>query len=644
MLEHPIIYKIQRRIRRLLSRFFPALVEHIDVLMMRGAVARLCSSGKLESRMVDDSPYKDDARLAQDTWVRVVAAADEVVFGKFCFLGGEVFYSDEIDWHRDFKSGYRWDPHLHYTRVPVFVDHPGADIKIPWELSRFQHVGALGLAWRHTRQRKYAECFKAHVLAWIESNPVDHGVNWVCSMDIAIRAVNWIAGWQLMHDAWRDDPDQARFLERLAHSLWRHALHIRRNLEWNGPQNPKRSNHFVSDLVGLLAMGAVFRDTRKGRAWLRYACRRLETEIHHQVLDDGVIHERATGYHRLDTELFLYAQTVAGLAGRPFGKRYADKLGKMREFIAAYSLEDGSFFQFGDQDDGRLMACGSLAAQTHLYLAPEEGRDGGSVFHSPDLYLLTGDARTGHRCSSRSSTHPESGFFILKGNHVSVMIRAGSLGYGGGHCHNDQLAFAMSVGGREIFADHGSYVYSTDVDQRNVFRGTRHHSTLCVNGQEQNPIRTDRGHLFLLPDRTATTVLEQRLDGAVLKIKAFHDGYAQCPKPVVLHRTFLLDKDNRRLEIIDEITGGGDEYTLEWNFHLHPEVEGGLDGAHAVVSRDGHRVVADASGELDPWSFVDCAHSPGYGLKQSCRCLRKTARIADLPASRKVVFRLEWKT
>ena len=43
-----------------------------------------------------------------------------------------------IDWQYDCKSGYKWNPHTHYTQIK-YGDIAGQDIKVPWELGRFQH-------------------------------------------------------------------------------------------------------------------------------------------------------------------------------------------------------------------------------------------------------------------------------------------------------------------------------------------------------------------------------------------------------------------------------------------------------------------------------------------------------------------------
>ncbi|MFN8376010.1 MAG: hypothetical protein U0694_24445 [Anaerolineae bacterium] len=43
-----------------------------------------------------------------------------------------------LDWHIDFKSGYRWSE-LAPSNTLVYGDKPGVDVKVPWELARAQH-------------------------------------------------------------------------------------------------------------------------------------------------------------------------------------------------------------------------------------------------------------------------------------------------------------------------------------------------------------------------------------------------------------------------------------------------------------------------------------------------------------------------
>lgn len=52
-----------------------------------------------------------------------------------------------IDWHKDFKSGYRYSANTWYKDIKSGLI-PGVDIKVPWESSRMQHLVLFAYAYR----------------------------------------------------------------------------------------------------------------------------------------------------------------------------------------------------------------------------------------------------------------------------------------------------------------------------------------------------------------------------------------------------------------------------------------------------------------------------------------------------------------
>ena len=165
----------------------------------------------------------------------------------------------KIDWHRDFKSGERWNPQVFYTDTEIIKGN-GSDIKVPWELSRFQHLPTLGKAYWLTSDEKYAREFVNEISDWIYSNPPQFGVNWNCTMEIAIRAVNWIWGYYFFKDSLQVSRE---FLLKFLKSLLVHGRHIRSNLErnWRGVN----TNHYLSNLVGLVYLGVMFPEFKEAK-------------------------------------------------------------------------------------------------------------------------------------------------------------------------------------------------------------------------------------------------------------------------------------------------------------------------------------------------------------------------------------------
>src|SRR5213593_4324355 len=166
---------------------------------------------------------------------RILARADGVCAHRFDLLGsGPTDLGARLPWHADFKAGRVWDPRAHFEDLRLGLEEgfgKGADVKVPWELSRFQHLPLLGQALWLTGDRRYYEEFRAQVLDWIGENRPGRGVNWTCTMDVAIRAVNWVWAYAFFRpEILADRPFASAFLR----SLFMHGRFIAANLE-NGP-------------------------------------------------------------------------------------------------------------------------------------------------------------------------------------------------------------------------------------------------------------------------------------------------------------------------------------------------------------------------------------------------------------------------
>ena len=74
-------------------------------------------------------------------------------------------------------------------------------MKVPWELSRCQHLPVLAAGWVVSQDQRYLDELGAELTSWIASNPVEFGINWACTMDVAVGAVNWVAALGLCAEA-----------------------------------------------------------------------------------------------------------------------------------------------------------------------------------------------------------------------------------------------------------------------------------------------------------------------------------------------------------------------------------------------------------------------------------------------------------
>lgn len=544
--------------------------------------------------------------IEADARAQLLARADLVVDHRFDLLGsGPTDLGSEIDWHRDFKSGRCW-PLDHISRI-VAVYPDDSDVKVPWELSRAQHLPVLAAAYRVSGRAIYLDELGAQLEHWIATNPVEFGVNWACTMDVAIRAVNWLAALVVVGEAaiaapWSDD---------VLGSLLLHCRFIRGHLE----DGPARGNHYLSDVVGLLCASSLFSASPEGRGWARWAASELGREMQHEVRADGVCHEMSLAYHRLVTELFVVgADAAKALAPDALDPSVPAGIERMLQFVSDYTRDDGLAPQIGDVDNGRLLPLDDYGAdqREHLHVFVQAG--------------ATRQPTTG------SVAYPDGGFYLLRARDLLVAVRCGDVGiHGRGcHAHNDLLGFELSAGERTLVPDPGSYLYTADLAQRNAFRSTAVHSTLQIDGAEQNEIRQDRP--FAVRDRARPEVVRWDPDGPTLIAR--HHGFEELPVPATHTRTLALDGEHSRLEITDVVRSAG-AHRLSWTFPIDAdELELVTDGAIARCGELSLQIVAPGLMA----SVIPAWVSEAYGDRRPISALRLSGVSA--PGEHAVCVRL----
>ena len=272
-------------------------------------VASVTSIASLRSWPLDLRRREDLPGRLRPAGDELIAEADEVMNGRVDILGsGPTLIGPAVDWHRDFKSGYRW-PELFFMDIEVTRLEDESDAKVPWDLSRSHHLLTLARAARLTGQERYAYEVERQLSSWLAANPPGVGINWVQPMEIALRAVNWV--W-ILRTLEPDFPIPESLRNQILASLQAHARHVSLTLEGTPYL---RSNHYLSDVLGLLVLGAVLAEDARAPRWVSYARRAFEREIQTQVLKDGMSFEASTGYHGLALEIFLLAWLTAAWSG-----------------------------------------------------------------------------------------------------------------------------------------------------------------------------------------------------------------------------------------------------------------------------------------------------------------------------------------
>ncbi len=565
-------------------------------------------------------------------------------FGEKCFGAGD------IDWNLDPLSGFDW-PLAYHADVDL-IRSDGSDARVVWELNRLAHFITLGRAYAITGNEKFsAECFR-QLASWRTQNLVARGVNWNCAMEVALRAMNLLAAFALFL---RSPQLNEQTLVELLAILDQHGAHIRRNLEFS---HIATSNHYLSDVTGLLWLGVMLPELEAAREWREFGLRELLTEMDKQILADGADYEASTGYHRLKLELFLYSFVLCHLNGIDIAERYWNKLRAMVDYVRAYLRPDGRAPLLGDTDSGQLLPIVRRAGDDHAYVLAlgaavfQEARfkivgthasgmqhAGGVRTEPQELLWILGERGVRDYVGlpdaepAQSQAFPDAGTYVLRDHDLYLLFNVSGNGVNGrgSHGHNDALSIEVSACGTAFIVDPGTYVYTADLKERHLFRSTAYHSTVQVDEAEQNT--TEARIPFVLGDEAHPRVLGWVSDEERDMVIAEHRGYTRLAEPVTHLRTIEFHKPQRCWLIQDELTGVG-AHNFSFRFHFAPGLETRVraDGIIEVCDKmDGARLLIVAS-ELETEPVLESRWSSrDYGEKAPsvsvCWTVRKSAPI-----------------
>ncbi|MBI5788812.1 MAG: alginate lyase family protein [Candidatus Schekmanbacteria bacterium] len=556
----------------------------------------------------------------------ILQAAEGICCKQFSIFGRNLDLSAGIDWQRDYLGEHRWDEKERYFPVERNIARiqlgQGADIKVPWELSRFQWALILGQAYWLTGEEKFAQSFTALLNDWIEHNPPYRGINWCSPMEAAIRAANLI--WAYHFFSTGDN-----FISLL-------ELHGRFIYAQPEKWFESSGNHLLANLAGLIYLG-IFLGREK---WLNFAVKELIRQMDVQVLHDGVDFEASIGYHRLALECFFYPALLCRINHIDLPPHFWEKLKRMFAYVRSYIKPTGQAPQLGDNDSGRLHDFSPILSNDHSYLAalgrlayvvpsPLETVSQCSYLIHQVQPVVPDKSGNYNIANISSANYPQGGVYIMRSDKAYLMVNCGGNGFydKGCHAHNDKLSFELNYRGQDFIVDPGSFLYTSQPEERNLFRSTSYHNTVKVDSQEQNRIAA-KEMFYLAPDSHPKLIDWQSTDQQDI-FCARHDGYARLNDPVIHQRRIVFDKKRSRWEITDTLQGS-DIHLLEWYLQLAPEVEITRMGAGQILLTNHGQSLALSTPQ--PVEIINSFYSPHYGAKIKTQALTWEIKV-KLPYS-----------
>lgn len=561
---------------------------------------------------------------------KFIGAAAGILEGRIDLLGySAIEIGLDIDWHREPLSG-KHSPLKHWKEFDELGSDEVGNKKVIWELNRHQHFFTLGVAYVLTNDERFGDAFARHLDSWMDQNPPAMGINWSSSLEAAFRSMSWLWAFHLFRDC---DAFTPELFKRALKFLYLHGRHIEQYLSTYYSPN----THLTGEAIALYYLGTQLRVLNCAEDWRRLGEDILFNEITKQVHPDGVYFEQSTWYQRYTADIYAHFVTLRSLDRDANADlrtpELSGRLEKCFENMLHVTSPDGSTPLIGDDDGGRLLPL--------TFASSDDFRGtlalGASIFERRDMKFVAGDASDGEMFwllgenavrayRSMLTEEPDAaslgfvdgGYFTMRDGwdktDNTLLVDCGEVGsLAGGHGHADTLAIAVSIHGRQVLVDSGTYTYHDPSEMRNRFRLTNAHNTLVVDGQPSSEPGSSFGWRTKANASLDTWISEGRFD----LFSGSHDGYCRLSDPVIHRREILFLKND--YWIIRDIAEAKETHDYTLNFHYAEDRDPSIID-DISVGDDEHRIFT--FGDNGSWKSVDGEISRDHGSKTRSPVLR----------------------
>jgi hypothetical protein len=412
----------------------------------------------------------------------VLSEAENILKGNLPFFGQLALACQfPPQWFRNPVTGQSVSPEQPWTQMR-FASSAYGDLKFILEPSRFLFVYPLARAYALTGDERFAQAFWSAVEDWARHSPPMAGPLWICGQECSLR----ILAWSFALHAFIRSPSSTA--DRVALLVSMIAAHAWRTAQTLGYARSQRSNHLISEAVGLWTAGTLYPELREALVWQNLGAHLLQEAVLDQITPAGVSQQHSFNYQRMILHLLLWTLRLAEVHNAPLPEQIRQRAQAAFDFIRPWVDASSGLAPNYGSDDGSLI----------LPLAISQYRDfrpllqvGAAVLNRPALPPGPWDesaAWFGLKARLLKKTDPdppaaETGYFRLGDENSWAMIRAGR--YSRRPFQADQLHVDLWWQGLNLARDAGTYLYNGPAPWNNGFAGSAVHNTVTVDHSDQ---------------------------------------------------------------------------------------------------------------------------------------------------------------
>ncbi|MEE9438567.1 MAG: heparinase II/III family protein [Saprospiraceae bacterium] len=413
---------------------------------------------------------------------------DKIMSGIFTWFSYHHFEVGAIpNWHYNPFDNVSLEGDKHWSEINDFGLKTG-DIKIIWELSRFDWLTTLSRAYKVFGNKEYLTRINQLLNDWSKNNPLNTGPNWKCGQETSIRVMKLLTSAQLLDQF--SNP-QSNLLE----IVFQHLERIEPNINYAIAQD---NNHGTSE-ASVLYIGATWLlehnyKSNKLKSWKKQGRTIIENRIQKLIQPQGTFSQRSMTYHRVMVDTMIFTLQMMKMLKEPtFNNRITKKIESLA--IWQYKMTfgaNGDAPNFGS-NDGALFE--NLHSRDYRDFRSSTQTIFGTIFQklaynnldvSEVLYWRLGKDSLKWKVKEIDLPKSEvldNQMVILRKENIIVFLKNPEDTFRPG---NDSFHIDLWYKGECILQDSGTYSYNAGTIS-DGFKSVAAHNTIQFGNYEQMP-------------------------------------------------------------------------------------------------------------------------------------------------------------
>ena len=483
----------------------------------------------------------------------IVAEAEKILAGSLPFFGELSFASGfPPQWFRHPVTGQSVSPQQSWTQMR-FAAPDDLDLKVVLEPSRFLFAYLLVRAYALSGDERWPRAFWNAIEDWAQRSPPMTGPLWICGQECSLRILALSFALQgFIHSPSTTGDRVALLVSMIAAHAWRTA----QTLDYARSQ---RSNHLISEAVGLWTAGTLYPELREAKIWQNLGAHLLREAVLDQIAPGGGSQQHSFNYQRMILHLLLWTLRLAEIHDAPLHTDIRSRTVAAFDFMRAWVDPVSGWAPNYGSDDGSLILPLALASYRDFRPLLRLGSvvlDRPSVPPGPwDEAALWFGVKPAEKPAANEAYEPafsseDAGYFRLGDRNSWALIRAGR--YTRRPFQADQLHVDLWWQGINVARDPGTYLYNGPPPWTNGLASTAVHNTVTVDHRDQ----MRRAGRFLWVDwaQASGRVYSSFHNAPADRFEGEHDGYRSLG---VKHRRTVQWLAGTGWAIVDDVEGGG---------------------------------------------------------------------------------------